>query len=103
MSTTTTHHTSTAPSPSAANASAKALPSASAQAAATQAATHAASAVVMPNVKRAAVSVLDVGVFAAILAAALYYLYIKLWKNRGLCSKGSCSSCPSACKSQRRQ
>ncbi|MBP7733968.1 MAG: hypothetical protein KA084_01050 [Brachymonas sp.] len=52
----------------------------------------------MPNVKRAAVSVLDMGVFAAILAAALYYLYIKLWKNRGLCSKGSCSSCPSACK-----
>ena len=99
---TTTHHTSTAPSPSAANASAKALPSASAQAAATQAATHAAthaaSAVAMPNVKRAAVSVLDMGVFAAILAAALYYLYIKLWKNRGLCSKGSCSSCPSACK-----
>lgn len=98
MSTTTTHHTSTAPSPSAANASAKALPSASAQAAATQAATHAASAVAMPNVKRAAVSVLDMGVFAAILAAALYYLYIKLWKNRGLCSRGSCSSCPSACK-----
>lgn len=96
---TTTHHTSPAPSPSAANASAKALPSASAQAAAT----HAASAVAMPSVKRAAVSVLDVGVFAAILAAALYYLYIKLWKNRGLCSKGSCSSCPSACKSQRRQ
>lgn len=91
---TTTHHTSPAPSPSAANASAKALPSASAQAAAT----HAASAVAMPNVKRAAVSVLDMGVFAAILAAALYYLYIKLWKNRGLCSKGSCSSCPSACK-----
>ena len=62
-----------------------------------------ASAIAMPSVKRPVVSMLDLALFLTILVAALYYLYIKLWKNRGQCSKGGCSSCPSACKSQRRQ
>ena len=50
-------------------------------------------------------SMVDVGVVLAVVALAVYYLYRKLWRNRGACSscsnkKGSCqvkSDAASAC------
>ncbi|WP_141226240.1 FeoB-associated Cys-rich membrane protein [Photobacterium sanguinicancri] len=42
----------------------------------------------------------DIALFGLIVAAAVYYLYQKLWKKKGEC--GSCDSCASACPSKPR-
>ncbi len=42
-------------------------------------------------------TIIDFLVLAVVVLIALYYLYVRLWKNAGKCQKGSCGSCNTAC------
>ena len=44
-------------------------------------------------------TIIDFLILAAVILAALYYLYVRLWKNAGKCGKGGCGGqCSTACK-----